>query len=179
MEARVRGVEGVGEFIFGVDDDTLPSIVIGLLADRNQTLAVAESMTGGLVQSLLTDVPGASQVLVGGVVAYSEDLKRDLLGVAPDIIARESVVSEGVARAMASGVRQKCHADWAIATTGEAGPSSATGKPMGTVWLGLSGVDEEMAVNRELFGSREDVKKRAALWAIEVLRRRILNLPIS
>lgn len=178
MEARVCARPGVGEFIFGTDDDTLPAILIRLLKDRGETLAVAESLTGGLVQSLLTDVPGASQVLRGGVVAYNADLKRDLLGVSGATIDRDSVVSESVAREMASGAREKCGADWAISTTGEAGPDSATGKPKGTVWLGLSGVNEDKAIMRELFGDRENVKKRAALWAIELLRRRILELPI-
>ncbi len=179
MEARVCAVKGVGEFIFGTDDDTLPAIVIRLLKERHETLAVAESMTGGLVQSLLTDVPGSSQVLRGGVVAYNEDLKVGLLGVSEASIERDSVVSESVAREMAAGVRKACGSNWAISTTGEAGPDSATGKPKGTVWLGLSGAAEERAIQRELFGDRENVKKRAALWAIELLRRQILGLEIE
>lgn len=179
MEARVCARARVGEFIFGTDDDTLPAIVIGLLRERNETLAVAESMTGGLIQSLLTDVPGSSQVLRGGIVAYNEDLKMRLLNVSAQSIERDTVVSELVAREMALGARQVCGANWAISTTGEAGPDSATGKPKGTVWLGLSGAAEERAIRRELFGDRENVKKRAALWAIELLRRQILELPIS
>lgn len=179
MEARVCARPGVGEFIFGTDDDTLPAIVIRLLKERKQTLAVAESMTGGLIQSLLTDVPGASQVLRGGVVAYNADLKRDLLHVSGATIERDGVVSESVAREMATGARRNCGSDWAISTTGEAGPDSATGKPKGTVWLGLSGKGEDKAIMRELFGDRENVKKRAALWAIELLRRQILGLEIG
>lgn len=179
MEERVRERQGVGEFIFGTDDETLPAILICLLRERGETLAVAESLTGGLVQSLLTDVPGASQVLRGGFVAYAADLKRDLVGVSSASIERDSVVSESVAREMAVGARARCGADWAISTTGEAGPDSATGKPKGTVWLGLSGPGEDRAITRELFGDRENVKKRASLWAIELLRRRILDLPIA
>ncbi len=179
MEAKVCARAGVGEFIFGTDDDTLPAIVIRLLRERGETLAVAESLTGGLVQSLLTDVPGSSQVLRGGVVAYHQDLKTRLLGVSEASIARDSVVSQSVAREMAAGARATCGSNWAISTTGEAGPDSSTGKPKGTVWLGLSGEGEDKAIHRELFGDRENVKKRAALWAIELLRRQILNLPIS
>jgi nicotinamide-nucleotide amidase len=179
MQQKVCARPGVGEFIFGTDDETLPGILIRLLQERNETLAVAESLTGGLVQSLLTDVPGASQVLRGGVVAYNEDLKMRLLGVDAQSIEDDSVVSEAVAREMAVGARKVCGSNWAISTTGEAGPDSASGKPKGTVWLGLSGAAEERAILREMFGDRENVKKRAALWAIELLRRQILALEIS
>ena len=175
MEARLRSRKGVGEYLFGVDDQTLPAIVIDLLRDRNQTLCVAESLTGGWVQALLTDVAGASDVLRGGIVAYNAQIKRDVLGIDAQVLGENGVVSEAVAQAMASGARKLCGADWAISTTGEAGPKSATSAPVGTVWLGLSGADVERAEKRELFGSRDDVRKRAALWSIELLRRELLK----
>jgi nicotinamide-nucleotide amidase len=175
MESTLRGRQGVGEFIFGTDDDTLPAIVVRLLAQRGQTLSVAESVTGGLVSSMLTDVPGSSQVLRGGIVAYHADLKRDLLSVEEKSIKEQTVVSEEVALEMARGVRATCQSDWAISTTGEAGPETSSGAPIGTVYTAFSAEGAEQSFKRELFGCREDTKKRAALWAIEALRRELLK----
>ena len=176
MQATICAREGVGDFIFGTDEETLPSILLDLLKERGQTLAVAESITGGLIGSLLTDIAGSSQVLRGGVIAYHSDLKRELLKVPAQTIEDDGVVSESVAIEMARGVRQLCGADWALATTGEAGPNAASGRPVGTVCIGLCGPEGvEITARHELFGSRDGIKKRGALWAIEMLRRQLLN----
>lgn len=172
METQIRARE-IGQFIFGIDDQTLPSILVSLLKERGQTVAVAESMTGGQIQSFLTDVPGASEVLRGGVVAYTVDVKTKVLGVPAEVIEKHGAVSEEVARAMADGVRQLTGADWAISTTGEAGPNPASQSKLGTVCIGLNGPDGSEAHTREYFGDRELVKKRAALAAIDLLRRKL------
>ena len=172
METQIRARE-IGEFIFGTDDQTLPSILVSLLKERGQTVAVAESMTGGQIQSFLTDIPGASEILRGGVVAYTVDVKTKVVGVPAETIEQHGVVSEEVARAMAEGVRQLTGADWAISTTGEAGPNPTSQSKLGTVCIGLCGPDGSEAHTREDFGDRELVKKRAALASIDLLRRKL------
>ena len=135
MEARLR--ERVGGSLFGRDDETLASVVIELLRRRGSTLALAESLTGGLVQTLISEIPGASDVFRGGIVAYSQAIKEDMLDVERSLIAEYSIVSGEVAQAMAQGACKKFNADFALSLTGEAGPQSASGASVGTVWIGL------------------------------------------
>jgi nicotinamide-nucleotide amidase len=113
------------------------------LRRRGETVAVAESITGGAIAAALTEVPGASHIFLGGIVAYATESKVRLLGVAPELIEREGVVSREVARAMADGVRQKFGATWGIATTGVAGPGSHNGVPAGEMWIAISGPSDE------------------------------------
>jgi nicotinamide-nucleotide amidase len=173
MEARIRE-RSIAPHIFGIDDQTLPSILVQLLTERGQSVAVAESLTGGQLHSFLTDIPGASKVLRGGVVAYTEAVKQQVLGVPAELIAQHSVVSAEVALAMAGGVRELTGADWALSTTGEAGPTPATNAGVGTAFIGLcgpNGVSETF--EREFFGDRELVKKRTSLYAVDMLRRHL------
>ncbi|HVF10695.1 MAG TPA: competence/damage-inducible protein A [Abditibacteriaceae bacterium] len=173
MEAKIRG--RVGEHIFGSDDESLPSVVIAALAERAFSVAVAESVTGGIVSSLLTDVPGASRVLHGGVVAYSPAMKLEVLGVPRAVLEEHGVVSAGTVAAMAEGVRRVCRTHIGLATTGEAGPAAATDAPVGTVFIGLSDGNATHTFERRFFGDREIIRKRAALTAIDVLRRHLLK----
>lgn len=113
--------------------------VLRLLAERGQTLAVAESLTGGLVAAELTGVPGASRSFRGSVTAYATDLKARLLGVDTALLAERGAVDPRVARAMAEGVRTALGADWGLATTGVAGPDPQDGKPVGTVYVAVAG----------------------------------------
>lgn len=113
--------------------------LLDVLAERGQTLATAESITGGLLCATLTDVPGASRVVVGAVVAYATEVKVDVLGVPRDVVDGPGVVSGECAAAMASGACRVTGADWAISTTGEAGPESSGEAPVGTVWIGVAG----------------------------------------
>src|SRR5690606_10139394 len=129
-EARVRAV--LGDIVFGVDDETMESVVLDLCRERGLTLAVAESLTGGLVGARLCGVPGASDVFRGGVVAYHPEVKQSGLGGAPG-----PVVTEEAARQMAGGARVACGADAAVATTGVAGPDETEGKAPGTVCVGV------------------------------------------
>lgn len=172
MEPIIR--ERVGDYIFGVDDETLATVAIRLLTEAGKTVAVAESLTGGMLHSMLTDVPGASAALRGGVVTYHSDLKRDLLGVSPQLIETEGVVNAATAAAMADGVRRLCGADIGLATTGEAGPSAASRTAIGTVFIGLSANGHSETTDREYHGDREAIRMRSSLAALDLLRRYLL-----
>jgi nicotinamide-nucleotide amidase len=172
-EARVR--ELLGPLVFGVDDDTMESVVLDLLRGRGLTLAVAESLTGGMVGSRLCDVPGASDVFRGGIVAYAPAVKFDLLDV-----PRGPVVSVEAATAMAAGVRRVVGADVGIAVTGVAGPGEQDARPPGTVCMAVCVGDPEAggevdAVEVRLPGRRRQVREFAVISLLGLLRRRLLE----
>jgi nicotinamide-nucleotide amidase len=173
LEAKIR--ERVGEHIFGIDDETLPAVLLRQLEAQGKTLAVAESLTGGVANAFLTDVPGASNVLRGGVVAYTNEVKTNVLGVSRELIEREGVVSSGVAQAMAAGIREITGADYGIATTGEAGPQSQSGAKVGTVFIGLADANGTRAVERSFTGDRDAIRRRASLAALDTLRREVAS----
>ncbi|MET8683429.1 CinA family protein [Streptomyces sp. NPDC004732] len=128
--------------------------LVRLLAARGETLAVAESLTGGLVAAEITSVPGASKVFRGSVTAYATELKRDVLGVDGTLLDERGAVDPEVARQMADGVRTVLGADWGIATTGVAGPEPQDGQPVGTVYVAVAGPDIAVAgPNTEAAGS--------------------------
>jgi nicotinamide-nucleotide amidase len=168
-EAKVRAL--LGETVFGVDDQSMEHAVGALLAERGLTLALAESVTGGLVASRLVNVPGASAWLRGSVVAYDTAVKRDLLGVGDG-----PAVSEGTAREMAAGARRVLGSDVGLAVTGVAGPTPQDGVAVGTVWCGLAGPGPSLeAVRMQLPGDRERIRQFAAISVLDVLRRRMLE----
>jgi nicotinamide-nucleotide amidase len=166
-DAELRAL--LGPLVFGVDDDTMESAVGTLLEARGLTLAVAESMTGGLVASRLVDVPGSSKWFKGGVVAYDSEIKFDVLGV-----RRGPVVSEEAAREMATGVRDRLHADVGLSVTGVAGPAEQEGQPVGTVWFGLAIGDEVTTTHLRLPGSRQQVRQFATISLMDLARKRLL-----
>jgi nicotinamide-nucleotide amidase len=171
--ARLRGVVNtrLGALVYGEDDDGLEAAVGQLLAARKLTLATAESCTGGLLAQLITDVPGSSRYFLRGWVTYADAAKVEELGVAPEAIARDGAVSEQVARAMATGARERAHADIGVGITGVAGPQGGTPeKPVGTVWLALATDAEVTAVRLMLPGVRAQVRQRAAQMALARLR---------
>jgi nicotinamide-nucleotide amidase len=138
VEAEIRA--RTGALCFGVDDDSLASVVLELLRRRGQTLAVAESCTGGGLGAALAAVPGASDVFVGGVIAYANAVKQGVLGVSPELLETRGAVSDPVAQAMAQGARRATGADWALAITGVAGPGGGTEqKPVGLVHIAVAG----------------------------------------
>jgi nicotinamide-nucleotide amidase len=172
VEAELRS--RFAPYIYGVDEDTLPSVALRVLAERRASLAVAESCTGGLVQAMLTDVPGSSQVFMGGVVAYDNAVKERLLGVSPATLREHGAVSEATAREMAEGVRDRLQATFGIATTGIAGPGGGTeDKPVGLVYIAVAGPDRTEVFRLLLTGSREQIRIRAAKQLLWRLIRRV------
>ena len=165
-EANVRAI--VGDAIFGADAQTMESVVLDLLRERGLSLAVAESLTGGLAGARLTAVPGASDVFRGAVVSYASEVKFGLLGV-----PEGPVVSADAAKAMALGVRERLGADVGIATTGVAGPAEQEGQPPGTVFLGLAHRDHAEALRVRLPGDRRRVREYAVISVLNLLRLRV------
>ncbi len=162
----------VGAHLYGEGDADLAAVVLDVVEQKGGCLAVAESCTGGLVGARLTAVPGSSRVFRGGVVAYANDVKLHLLGVGADALAAHGAVSEAVAREMAVGVGRALEADAALAVTGIAGPSGGTAdKPVGTVWIAALWRGELRAFTHVLPGRRDAVRRRAAQWALDHLRR--------
>lgn len=145
--------------------------IVQLLRERNETITCAESITGGALTSELVSIPGASHVLKGSIIAYSTEVKVSELKVEPTLIQEFGVVSEEVALAMARGVKAKFAAEWAISSTGVAGPGASHGVPAGTVWLALLGPGFQETVKLELMGEREMVRRGAVESALGVLER--------
>ncbi len=162
-EQVIRGE--LGSLVFGVDDDTMESVVLDACRRRGLTLATAESVTGGLVGARLTGVAGASDVFRGSIVSYATDVKQSLLGV-----GEGPVVSEVAARQMAYGVRERLGADVALALTGVAGPTEQDGQPVGTLYVGLVGPGFDEVRHSRLPGQREQMRQFAVITALGFLR---------
>ncbi len=165
----------LGEVVYGFDDDTLESAVLAVLRGRSETLAVAESCTGGGLGERITSVPGSSDVFLGGVVSYSNALKVSMLGVSEKTIAEHGAVSEECAREMAEGIIEKSGATWGVSVTGVAGPDGGTvEKPVGLVFTAVSGTGGT-TIERNVFpGTREAIRERSVKWALLQLRKRTL-----
>jgi nicotinamide-nucleotide amidase len=149
---------------------TVAAAVLARLAERGETLAVAESLTGGLLAATLVDVPGASAVFRGGLVVYATDLKATLAGVSPALLAARGPVDGDVAAELAAGARDRCGADWGLATTGVAGPDPVDGHPAGEVWLGLAGPAGATSVCRRFPGDRAAVRRASVEEVLGLLR---------
>lgn len=143
--------------------------ILDTLADRGQSLATAESLTGGLVAAQLASVPGASRSFLGGVVSYASQVKQDVLGVPSDVVAVHGVVSEECAAAMASGVRDLLHATWGVSTTGVAGPDLQEGKAVGTVWIAVAGPAGVRTRRLSLDGDRTEIREQACDEVLSLL----------
>ncbi|MEY2490156.1 MAG: nicotinamide-nucleotide amidase [Verrucomicrobiota bacterium] len=167
---------GLGASVFSSDDANLEEVVVKLLEERKQTLAVAESCTGGFLAHRITNVPGASVVFLAGYVTYANEAKEGMLGVDPRLISAHGAVSENVARAMAEGARQQAKTTFALATTGIAGPSGGTEeKPVGTVFIALATDGAAAQVRRFRFpDDRPTFKELTTQAALEMLRRSLL-----
>jgi nicotinamide-nucleotide amidase len=156
-----------------VDDPLVSDDARGLIADltvRRQSVATAESLTAGLLAATLAGVPGASAVLRGGLVTYTEDTKIALAGVAPQVLDAVGPVAAPTARALAVGARQRCAATWGVGLTGVAGPGPHGGHPVGTVFIGLAGPVDTEVVELHFTGSRWDIRVCAVTEAIARLR---------
>jgi nicotinamide-nucleotide amidase len=155
-------------------DNKIEAVVVRLLARRGKTLALAESCTGGFIANRITNVPGASKIFPGGIVAYSNEAKGKFLGVRAKTLARHGAVSEAVAREMAGGARKKFGADFAIAVTGIAGPGGGTkSKPVGTVFIALAGGGETVVERKVNPFGREKFKRATANHALKMLQLRL------
>jgi len=185
LDATVREIAArLGALAFGAGADTLAAVVGRLLRERGQTLAVAESCTGGLAAKLLTDVPGASDYFRGGWVVYANALKIGELRVPAEVLEHDGAVSERAACRMAAGALRQARSDFALALTGVAGPGGGTPrKPVGTVWIGLArraGRAPRASAQRFRFpGERAAVRERAAHTALNLLRLELLKAPAS
>jgi len=169
LRARLR------DKMYGTDDDSLARAVGRALSAAGQTVAVAESCTGGMIGSLLTDVAGSSAYFLGGVIAYANAEKERALGVDAAILEEHGAVSAETVAAMAAGCRERLGSDWAIAVSGIAGPDGGTEvKPVGTVWVGLAGPDGIESTRRFMWpGDRERVRRLAAFAALGMLLRTV------
>jgi nicotinamide-nucleotide amidase len=169
MEERVRQI--LGYHVFGVDKETLPERIGILLGERQQTLGVMESLTGGLLSSIITDVPSSSSHFIGGLVTYSTALKAQM-GVPSEILDRYGAVSEETARAMAHAVRERLGTDFGIGITGVAGPDKQEDKPVGTVHIAVEGPEGVVVgMGPGWRASRWDNKRYSVYAALNMLRR--------
>jgi nicotinamide-nucleotide amidase len=176
--AEVRS--GVGDAVFSERGEELEKVLLDLLVAQRQTLAVAESCTGGLVGERLTGVSGSSAAFVGGAIVYSNELKVALLGVDPSLLVRWGAVSREAAVAMAEGAVARLGSDWAVSITGVAGPHGGSAeKPVGTVHLAVAGPGGVDSLGVRFPGDRERIRRQASQLALEMVRRRLLGLPID
>ena len=167
VEDRIRSILGLQ--VFGIDDDTMESVVLQLLRERGWSLGLAESVTGGLVAGRITNVAGASEVFVGSVVSYASEVKFDLLGV-----DRGPVVGEHAAAQMAEGARRVLHADVGLALTGVAGPDEQDGMPVGTLCVGLALPARTVTRTFAMPGLRDQMRQMSVITALDLLRRELI-----
>ena len=161
----------LGDAVYGEGEDGLENVLVKTLAKKNLTVATAESCTGGSIAARFTAIPGASAYFLCGVVAYSNESKSNLLGVDPETIACRGAVSEEVARQMAEGARRTAGADYAVATTGIAGPAGGTEqKPVGTVWMAVAGPHRTVTLLKQCGTDRGQIIDRASAFALALLR---------
>jgi nicotinamide-nucleotide amidase len=172
-ERAARAALGIG--CYGVDDETLEDVVCSLLRDRGATVAVAESLTGGLLGATLTSPVGASDVFRGGITAYATELKESLLEVPGDVLGEAGAVSAETAAAMAEGARRALDATYGLSLTGVAGPTEQEGKPVGLVYIGLATPDGTLHREIRLPGHRPLVRTYACVSALDLLRRHLLG----
>ncbi len=170
----------LGDLIFSTGEASIESVLVNSLRNFRQTVATAESCTGGLLAELITAIPGASNCFHGGWVTYSNSVKIEELYLSPELLQTHGAVSAPVAEAMAKAARDKAGTDWGISTTGVAGPDGGTDeKPVGTVFIGLTGSDG-MEVRRFQFpGQRAQIRLRAAQMAMTMLRLKLLGRPFE
>jgi nicotinamide-nucleotide amidase len=180
LQAAARDVEdALGDVVYARRAVPLPRLVQDDLVARGQTLAVAESCTGGLLGATITAQAGSSDYHLGGVLGYADRIKTTLLGVDAAVLADHGAVSGPVAEQMAQGARTRCGADWAVAVTGISGPGGGTGaKPVGTTWIAVAGPDHAWAGRYRYSGDRERNRQLAVAGALDALRRALGGLRV-
>lgn len=175
-----KAAESLGDNLFGEGRDRLEEVVVGMLRSRKMTLATAESLTGGMLASMIVSVPGASEIFLEGYITYSNESKIRILGVEEKAIEAAGAVSEEVCRQMAEGAGRISGADITLSTTGIAGPGGATpGKPVGLCWMGLAHAGATECRQRKMAGDRGMIRLRTACVCLDMLRRRLLgSMPV-
>lgn len=173
--ARARSL--LGDCVYGEASDSLAGVVLGLLGERGESVAVAESLTGGLLVADLIAVPGASATVRGSVTAYATDIKASMLGVDPELLAAQGAVHPDVAARMAEGVRAAMSGTYGVATTGVAGPNPQDGKPVGTVYIAVAGPEGTIVLSLRFSGSRARIREMTVVRALDLLRRVVAGLP--
>ncbi|HOW28417.1 MAG TPA: competence/damage-inducible protein A [Elusimicrobiota bacterium] len=169
-----------GPLIFGLDDDTLESLVGRFLRHRRETVSVAESCTGGMLMERLTDVPGSSDYFEEGLVTYSNESKKEHLGVPVRLLSAHGAVSSPCAVAMARGIRRRSGTDWGISITGIAGPSGGTdAKPVGLVYIAVDGTKGTDCHEHLFIGDRPQIRERAVATALHHLLKKLGGIPLS
>ena len=172
--AKLREI--IPEYIVGYDDDTLEVILGNMLKERRQSLAVAESCTGGTIASLITGVPGSSVYFKGGIVAYSNEIKRDQLAIEPSVIEKYGAVSKQVVEDMANNTRLLFNTDYSLAVSGIAGPSGGSEeKPVGTTWIAVSSKNTIRSSELRFGDNRKRNIQRASVTALNILRKLIME----
>lgn len=166
----------IKDHVFGYDNEEMETVIGQLLKERNQTVATAESCTGGYVSHLITKVAGSSQYFIGGVVSYSNDIKINELGVKPETLAAHGAVSEQTVIEMAEGVRQRLKTTYGIAASGIAGPDGGTDeKPVGTIWIACAGPSGTVTHKLQLGKYREQNIQYTSIYLLNLLRKQILG----
>ncbi|MBD3175414.1 MAG: competence/damage-inducible protein A [Armatimonadia bacterium] len=174
LEDEIRG--RLGDHVFGADDESLERVVVEMLTGRDATLATAESCTGGLIGSRITDVSGSSRCYAGGVVSYSNETKMALLGVDRLILEQHGAVSHEVAEAMAIGVRRHLGTQYGVSATGIAGPGGGTDdKPVGLVYIGIAHENGASVEKHRFTNDRLDIKFRTSQAALDLIRRALIE----
>jgi len=173
LVAHVTAV--LGDRVVSDDGSSLDTVVHGLLAARGETVAVAESLTGGLLAAALSDRAGASETFRGSVVVYATDLKESLAGVPAPLLAAEGAVSEQTAGALAAGARDRLGADWGLGVTGVAGPTEQEGRPVGTVFVAVAGPGGGEVRRLQLPGERAQVRALSVTYVLDLLRRHLVG----
>ncbi|MEI6512830.1 MAG: nicotinamide-nucleotide amidohydrolase family protein, partial [bacterium] len=174
MDLKIR--ERLGDAVYGIDEMKLEDVVVSLLREHRQTLSVGESCSGGLLSHRITNIPGASNVFLGGVVAYSNELKMRELGVPESVLIEHGAVCPEVATLMAQGVAKLTGSNWGIGITGIAGPTGGTEtKPVGLVYIAIANGASSFVEENKFIGQRETVKERSAHRALELLHKGILR----
>lgn len=180
LEPVIKDItEKLGDSVYGVDVENIETAVVQMLKEKKLTFAAAESCTGGMISKRITDVPGASEVYLGGICSYSEKFKMELLHVSPETLKKHTAVSKETALEMAEGMRAVSGADIAIATTGYAGPSGSIASPdnpVGTVYVAISAAGFSDCKRFSFWGDRSRVRNVAASSAFNMLRHYILSI---
>ena len=181
LDAAVASIrEAVGSYAYATDAMSMPQVVLDLCAERGETIAVAESCTGGLLGARLTEIPGSSRVVLGGVIAYANQVKEQELGVSAEDLETHGAVSEPVAIQMARGVRGVTGASIGVGITGVAGPDGGTAdKPVGTVWIALD-MRGTVTTRRGIYiGDRQEIRHRASQVALDMIRRALTGTTLA